>query len=50
MSRDIFAEFDKAEIGITSATYDIVGLPPVRLVRTASPTRIFLYAAHGHLR
>ncbi len=31
MSRDILAGFDAAGIGIASATYDIVGLPPVRL-------------------
>jgi small-conductance mechanosensitive channel len=28
MSRDILAVFDEAGIGIASATYDIVGLPP----------------------
>lgn len=33
MSRDILAGFDAAGIGIASATYDIVGLPPVRLAR-----------------
>jgi small-conductance mechanosensitive channel len=42
MSRYILAEFDKAGIGIASATYDIVGLPPLRIsrasARTASPT------------
>lgn len=31
MSRDILAGFDAAGIGIASATYDIVGFPPVRL-------------------
>ncbi|MDQ2865192.1 MAG: mechanosensitive ion channel family protein [Candidatus Eremiobacteraeota bacterium] len=31
MSRDILREFDKAGIGIASATYDIVGFPPLRL-------------------
>ena len=31
MSRDILAAFDEAGIGIASGTYDIVGLPPVRL-------------------
>lgn len=31
MSRDILRGFDAAGIGIASATYDIVGLPPVRL-------------------
>ena len=29
MNRHILAEFDKAGIGIASATYDIVGVPPV---------------------
>lgn len=31
MSRDILAAFDEAGIGIASATYDIVGLPPLRI-------------------
>lgn len=31
MSRDILAGLDAAGIGIASATYDIVGLPPVRV-------------------
>ena len=31
MSRDILGAFDKAGIGIASATYDIVGLPPIRV-------------------
>lgn len=31
MSRDILAGFDAAGIGIASATYDIVGMPPLRL-------------------
>ena len=35
MSRRIISELDKAGIGIASATYDIVGLPPVE-VRSAS--------------
>ena len=30
MSRDILTAFDAAGIGIASATYDIVGFPPVR--------------------
>ncbi len=34
MSRQIITELDKAGIGIASATYDIVGLPPIE-VRTA---------------
>ncbi|MBD0373657.1 MAG: mechanosensitive ion channel family protein [Pyrinomonadaceae bacterium] len=31
MSRDILAAFDEAGIGIASATFDIVGLPPLRI-------------------
>ena len=31
MSRDILTAFDKAGIGIASATYDIVGFPPIRV-------------------
>ncbi|MET3808344.1 small-conductance mechanosensitive channel [Nakamurella sp. UYEF19] len=31
MSRDILTGLDKAGIGIASATYDIVGLPPVKI-------------------
>jgi len=31
MSRYIITEFDKSGIGIASATYDIVGFPPVEL-------------------
>jgi hypothetical protein len=31
MSRHIVAELDKAGIGIASATYDIVGLPPIEV-------------------
>ena len=31
ISRDIIGAFDEAEIGIASATYDIVGLPPIEL-------------------
>ncbi|MDQ2992726.1 MAG: mechanosensitive ion channel family protein [Candidatus Eremiobacteraeota bacterium] len=33
MSRDILRDFEKAGIGIASATYDIVGFPPLRLDR-----------------
>lgn len=32
MSREILREFDAAGIGLASVTFDIVGLPPVRLV------------------
>ena len=35
ISRDILEQFDAAGIGIASATYDIVGLPPLR--REATP-------------
>jgi small-conductance mechanosensitive channel len=38
MSRDILAGLDAAGIGIASATYDIVGLPPVQ-VRTVAASR-----------
>ncbi len=31
MSREIIEEFDKSGIGIASGTYEIVGLPPVRV-------------------
>ena len=33
MSREILAAFDEAGIGIASATFEIVGLPPIRLWR-----------------
>nr|WP_276082312.1 mechanosensitive ion channel domain-containing protein [Methylobacterium sp. GC_Met_2] len=36
MSRDILTAFDAAGIGIASATYDIVGLPPVEIRRPPS--------------
>ncbi len=35
MSRFIISELDAAGIGIASATYDIVGLPPIELQRNA---------------
>jgi small-conductance mechanosensitive channel len=34
MSRDILGRLDAAGVGIASATYDIVGLPPLRIQRT----------------
>jgi hypothetical protein len=37
MSREIMQAFDAAGIGIASATYDIVGLPPVRVRREKDP-------------
>jgi small-conductance mechanosensitive channel len=33
MSRDIIAAMDEAGIGLASATYDIVGFPPIRIER-----------------
>ncbi len=38
MSRHIIAELDKAGIGIASATYDIVGFPPIELRRPRPAT------------
>lgn len=38
MNRDILAGLDAAGIGIASATYDIVGLPPLTLHTGAPPT------------
>jgi len=35
MSRDVLGALDTAGIGIASATFEIVGLPPVRLQRHA---------------
>ncbi len=31
MSRDILEQFDKAGIGIASGTYDVVGMPPLKI-------------------
>ena len=31
MSREILRELDEAGIGLASATFDIVGLPPIRI-------------------
>ncbi len=39
MSRDILAAFDTAGIGIASATYDIVGFPPIRIAEAPKPGR-----------
>jgi small-conductance mechanosensitive channel len=36
INRDILTAFDAAGIGIASATYDIVGFPPIRLERTSA--------------
>ena len=37
MSRDILAALDETGIGLASATFDIVGLPTVRLERSSPP-------------
>jgi hypothetical protein len=39
MSRDIIRALDEAKIGIASSTYDVVGMPPlrVRLEQEAMP-------------
>lgn len=37
MSREIIDEFDKAGIGIASGTYEIVGVPPIRIENTPAP-------------
>ncbi len=37
ISREMLAAFDAAGIGIASATYDIVGFPPVRVQSTGEP-------------
>ncbi len=39
MSREIIANLDKAKIGIASSTYDIVGLPPIRVQMEPPGTR-----------
>lgn len=31
MSRDLLKAFDEAGIGVVSATFELVGLPPLRL-------------------
>lgn len=36
VSRDILEAFDNAGIGIASATYDVVGFPPIRVVNTGA--------------
>ncbi len=37
MSREIIPAFDAAKIGIASGTYDIVGLPPIRIEGLSQP-------------
>jgi hypothetical protein len=39
MSRDILQALDKAGIGLASATFEIVGLPPLRLQHDAGGNR-----------
>lgn len=39
MSRDILAGFDAAGIGIASATFEVVGVPPIRFAQPPSPSR-----------
>ncbi len=36
MSRDILEQFDKAGIGIASGTYDVVGMPPIKVEMTTA--------------
>ena len=31
MTRDILVEFDRAKIGLASGTYEIVGMPPLKV-------------------
>jgi len=40
MSRDILTAFDAAGIGIASATYDVVGLPTLRVAGVEDGTRV----------
>jgi hypothetical protein len=37
MSRDIIAAFDAAGLGLASGTYEIVGMPPLRVEMTGAP-------------
>lgn len=39
MAREVLAALDAAGIGFASATYEIVGLPPLQLQRSAAPAR-----------
>ena len=39
MSRDILARLDAAGIGIASSTFEIVGLPPLRIERVRHDRR-----------
>ena len=40
VSRDIVAAFDQAGIGIASSTYDVVGMPPLRVTLDGKPPDI----------
>ena len=40
MTRDILAALDEAGIGIASATFEVVGLPPLRVERAAPAARL----------
>ncbi len=37
MSRHIISELDRIDVGIASATYDVVGMPPLEVRMTAAP-------------
>lgn len=39
MSREIIDNLDKAKIGIASGTYEIVGLPPIRVMMDGNEGR-----------
>ena len=39
MSRDILTALDRANIGIASSTYDIVGMPPIQVQLNSQPNR-----------
>lgn len=36
ISREVIAGFDEAKIGIASATYEIVGIPPIELKQSTA--------------
>jgi hypothetical protein len=39
MSREILAALDEAHIGIASTTFEITGLPPLRITRGSTVAR-----------
>ena len=39
MSREVIEQFDRASIGIASGTYEIVGVPPIRIETAPAPGR-----------